>query len=131
LKALHINGNDLTLEEVREVADIHARQPVLLAPDAREPGHGLLVSIPCTRLLDLPADHDLLHGSADGIGDRHRSQVLPDVDPGRQTDRADPAAAALVAVGPRTAQASPTAPAPAAFTSIFSGPAHARGVAPG
>jgi len=36
LKALHINGNDLTLEEVREVADIHARQPVLLAPDARE-----------------------------------------------------------------------------------------------
>jgi len=34
LKALHINGNDLTLEEVREVAV--DRRVVLLAPDARE-----------------------------------------------------------------------------------------------
>jgi histidine ammonia-lyase len=34
LKALHINGNDLTLEEVREVAA--ERRPVLLDPDARE-----------------------------------------------------------------------------------------------
>jgi histidine ammonia-lyase len=34
LKALHINGNDLTLEEVREVAVEH--RSVLLAPDARE-----------------------------------------------------------------------------------------------
>src|SRR5437764_13233998 len=34
MKALHINGNDLTLEAVREVA-IDGR-PVLLAPDARE-----------------------------------------------------------------------------------------------
>jgi histidine ammonia-lyase len=33
LNALHINGNDLTLEAVREVAVGH--QPVLLAPDAR------------------------------------------------------------------------------------------------
>jgi histidine ammonia-lyase len=36
LKALHINGNDLTLEGVREVALIGDRRPVLLAPDARE-----------------------------------------------------------------------------------------------
>jgi len=36
LNALHINGNDLTLEEVREVADIEARRAVLLSPDARE-----------------------------------------------------------------------------------------------
>jgi histidine ammonia-lyase len=36
LKALHINGNDLTLEAVREVALIGDRRPVLLAPDARE-----------------------------------------------------------------------------------------------
>jgi histidine ammonia-lyase len=36
LKALHINGNDLTLEAVREVALIADRRPVLLAPDARE-----------------------------------------------------------------------------------------------
>jgi histidine ammonia-lyase len=34
LNALHINGNDLTLEAVREVAA--EKRPVLLAPDARE-----------------------------------------------------------------------------------------------
>jgi len=34
LNALHINGNDLTLEAVREVAV--ERRPVLLSPDARE-----------------------------------------------------------------------------------------------
>jgi histidine ammonia-lyase len=34
LKALHINGNDLTLEAVREVAV--EKRPVLLDPDARE-----------------------------------------------------------------------------------------------
>jgi len=34
LNALHINGNDLTLEAVHEVAE--ARRPVLLASDARE-----------------------------------------------------------------------------------------------
>jgi histidine ammonia-lyase len=34
LNALHISGNDLTLEEVRAVA--FERRPVLLAPDARE-----------------------------------------------------------------------------------------------
>jgi histidine ammonia-lyase len=34
MNALHINGNDLTLEDVREVA-VHGR-PVLLATDARE-----------------------------------------------------------------------------------------------
>ncbi len=36
MNALHINGNDLTLEAVREVANIEARRAVLLAPDARE-----------------------------------------------------------------------------------------------
>jgi histidine ammonia-lyase len=36
LQALHINGNDLTLEAVREVAHIDVRRPVLLDPDARE-----------------------------------------------------------------------------------------------
>ena len=37
LKALHINGNDLTPEAVREVA--FQQRPVLLAPDAREAVH--------------------------------------------------------------------------------------------
>jgi len=36
LNALHINGNDLTLEAVREVANARDRRAVLLAPDARE-----------------------------------------------------------------------------------------------
>jgi len=35
LNALHISGNDLTLEAVREVADINNRRAVLLSPDAR------------------------------------------------------------------------------------------------
>jgi len=36
LQALHINGNELTLEAVREVAYVDIRRPVLLDPDARE-----------------------------------------------------------------------------------------------
>jgi histidine ammonia-lyase len=36
LNALHINGNELTLEAVREVANARDRRAVLLAPDARE-----------------------------------------------------------------------------------------------
>ncbi|HLW83854.1 MAG TPA: histidine ammonia-lyase [Candidatus Sulfotelmatobacter sp.] len=36
MNALHINGNDLALEAVREVADAHHRRAVLLSPDARE-----------------------------------------------------------------------------------------------
>ena len=36
MQALHINGNDLTLEDVREVARMETRRPVLLDPDARE-----------------------------------------------------------------------------------------------
>ncbi len=35
MKALHINGNDLTLEAVREVAHPGSRRAVLLDPDAR------------------------------------------------------------------------------------------------
>ncbi len=36
MKAIHINGNDLTLDDVREVARTDVRQVVMLAPDARE-----------------------------------------------------------------------------------------------
>ena len=35
MNALHINGNDLTLEAVHEVANANDRRAVLLAPDAR------------------------------------------------------------------------------------------------
>src|SRR5512144_28282 len=34
MRALHINGTDLTLEELREV--VYERRPVLLDPDARQ-----------------------------------------------------------------------------------------------
>ena len=36
MNALHINGNDLTLEAVSEVASIASRRAALLSPDARE-----------------------------------------------------------------------------------------------
>ena len=36
MNALHINGNDLTLEAVREVASVETRRAALLSPDARE-----------------------------------------------------------------------------------------------
>ncbi len=36
MNALHINGNDLTLEAVGEVASIDARRAALLSPDARQ-----------------------------------------------------------------------------------------------
>jgi histidine ammonia-lyase len=36
LNALHINGNDLTLEAVREVASLETRRAALLSPDARQ-----------------------------------------------------------------------------------------------
>jgi histidine ammonia-lyase len=36
LNSLHINGNDLALEAVRDVAQISERRPVLLSADARE-----------------------------------------------------------------------------------------------
>lgn len=35
MNALHINGNDLTLEDVRDVAASAKRRPVILSPDAR------------------------------------------------------------------------------------------------
>ncbi len=36
MNALHINGNDLTLEDVGEVASTEARRAALLSPDARQ-----------------------------------------------------------------------------------------------
>ena len=36
MNALHINGNDLTLEDVREVASMEGRRAALLSPDARQ-----------------------------------------------------------------------------------------------
>jgi len=63
LKALHINGNDLTLEAVREVADLNARQPVLLDPDAREAVEGARAVVDT-----LVANNQLSYAITTGVG---------------------------------------------------------------
>jgi len=61
LNALHINGNDLTLEAVREVAA--QRRPVLLAPDARE-AVGLARSV----VDDIVAGNKVAYAITTGVG---------------------------------------------------------------
>jgi len=61
LNALHINGNDLTLEEVREVA--FERRPVLLAPDARERVNAARAVVD-----DLVADNQVSYAITTGVG---------------------------------------------------------------
>src|SRR5439155_4969096 len=61
MKALHINGNDLTLEPVREVA-IDGR-PVLLAPDAREGVEGARAVVDA-----LVAGNHLSYAITTGVG---------------------------------------------------------------
>ena len=61
MQALHINGNDLTLEAVREVAV--EKRPVLLAPDARE-------AVNCARAVvdTLVANNHLSYAITTGVG---------------------------------------------------------------
>ncbi len=61
MNALHISGNDLTLEEVGEVA--YERRPVLLAPDARE-----RVNAARTVVDDLVADNQVSYAITTGVG---------------------------------------------------------------
>jgi histidine ammonia-lyase len=61
LNALHINGNDLTLEQVREVA--YERQAVLLAPDARERVNGARDVVDA-----LVADNQVSYAITTGVG---------------------------------------------------------------
>jgi histidine ammonia-lyase len=61
LNALHISGNDLTLEDVREVA--FERRPVLLAPDARE-----RVNAARTVVDALVADNQVSYAITTGVG---------------------------------------------------------------
>jgi histidine ammonia-lyase len=63
LNALHINGNDLTLEDVREVSDFHRRQAVLLAPDARE-----AVQVARSIVDDIVADNRVAYAITTGVG---------------------------------------------------------------
>ena len=61
MKALHINGNDLTLQDVREV--VYERRPVLLAPDAR-------IAVDLARALvdDLVAGDRVAYAITTGVG---------------------------------------------------------------
>jgi len=61
MNALHISGNDLTLEAVREVA--LERRPVLLAPDARE-----RVNAARTVVDTLVADNQVSYAITTGVG---------------------------------------------------------------
>jgi histidine ammonia-lyase len=61
LKALHITGNDLTLEDVREVAT--GRRAVLLAPDARE-----LVTQARAVVDEIVAGNKLAYAITTGVG---------------------------------------------------------------
>jgi histidine ammonia-lyase len=61
LNALHINGNDLTLEDVREVA--FERRPVLLAPDARERVNAARAVVDA-----LVADNQVSYAITTGVG---------------------------------------------------------------
>jgi histidine ammonia-lyase len=61
LNALHISGNDLTLEEVREVAT--ERRPVLLAPDARQRVNAARAVVDA-----LVADNQVSYAITTGVG---------------------------------------------------------------
>ena len=61
MQALHINGNDLTLEAAREVAA--EKRPVLLAPDAREAVHRARAVVDT-----LVANNQLSYAITTGVG---------------------------------------------------------------
>ena len=61
MNALHISGNDLTLEDVREVA--FERRPVLLAPDARERVNAARAVVDA-----LVADNQVSYAITTGVG---------------------------------------------------------------
>lgn len=61
MNALHINGNDLTLQDVQEVAA--SRRPVLLAPDAREAMNRARVVVE-----DIVASNKVAYAITTGVG---------------------------------------------------------------
>jgi len=63
LNALHINGNDLTLEAVGEVAGIGIRRAVLLAPDAR-----MAVNLARSVVDEIVASNKLAYAITTGVG---------------------------------------------------------------
>ena len=63
MKALRINGHDLTLEAVREVAQPDVRRPVLLDPDAREAVNRARAVVDA-----LVANNKISYGITTGVG---------------------------------------------------------------
>jgi histidine ammonia-lyase len=63
LNALHINGNDLTLEAVHEVASMGSRRAVLLAPDARA-----LVNLARSVVDEIVASNKVAYAITTGVG---------------------------------------------------------------
>jgi len=71
LNALHINGNDLTLEAVREVAV--ERRPVLLSADARESVHRARAIVD-----EIVADNRLAYAVTTGVGKLSDVRIVGD-----------------------------------------------------
>src|SRR5437870_12614798 len=71
MKALHLNGNDLTLEAVPEVAA--ERRPVLLAPDAREAVDRARAVVDA-----LVAENRISYAITTGVGKLSDVRIAPD-----------------------------------------------------
>lgn len=71
LNALHISGNDLTPEQVREVAE--ARRPVLLAPDARQTVQQARAVVD-----EIVATNKVAYAITTGVGKLSDVRILPD-----------------------------------------------------
>ena len=63
MNALHINGNDLTLEAVGEVVSLEGRRPALLSPDARQ-----AVNLARAVVDEIVASNRLAYAITTGVG---------------------------------------------------------------
>src|ERR1041385_6061062 len=70
MQALHINGNDLSLENVRDVVD--ERRPVLLDPDARERGQAARTGVD-----ELGENNQLAYAVTTGVGKLSDVRIAP------------------------------------------------------
>src|SRR5712671_4714173 len=71
MKALHINGNDLTLDDLRDV--VYARRPVLRAPEARE-----RVEKSRAVVEDILANNTVAYAITTGVGKLSDVRIDPD-----------------------------------------------------
>jgi len=71
MNALHINGNDLTLSDLKDV--VYERRPVLLAPDARERVERARAVVD-----DLVANDQLAYAITTGVGKLSDVRISPD-----------------------------------------------------